>query len=322
MERMDESLIKKKHLIDEHYARYKLFLNLVEGNVVDCACGIGYASEVVLDNSNANSYLGIDVSKESIEIANSKYKKENVSFNVGSLVNLDIEDDYADAFFCMETLEHIQRDLLDKCCSEIVRVLKPNGIFIGSVPTCEYDDKCESVYGVNSYHITRFSQKSLESLLKKHFKFVKVGIITRQVASFFVSDQNLKDRVEVEIFNTNENSKFGSFMFLCSNDSDFIEIESKAFFSQTLVEYDEEQVIPLYESMRYAEKMALDRLKFIREIEEVSNERLRLIRETEEISNERLDRIKHLEQINKKYSIIFWPIRFLSKIFEYVFKRK
>ncbi|PAR78366.1 hypothetical protein CGT86_03675 [Vibrio cholerae] len=281
MERMDEELVTKKHLIDEHFSRYKLFSNLVEGRVVDCACGIGYSSEIILNHTKAESYIGIDISKDSIEIALSNYKKENVNFKVGSLTNLDLEDNYADTFFCMETLEHVEEDVLDNCLDEVTRVLKPNGIFIGSVPTKRYDDKCESVYGPNKYHITRFTQEKLDTILKKYFVNVKIGVMTRQVSSCFIIDENECD-FEVEHVDNSESLEFGSFLFICSNEDIKDDISNKFFLSQSLVEYDQDQLIPVYESMRCAEKMALERYELIKATEEICEQRLRLIKDMEE----------------------------------------
>ncbi|HAS3607708.1 TPA: methyltransferase domain-containing protein [Vibrio cholerae] len=284
MERMDKELIKKKFLLDEHYARYKFFSDNVKGFVVDCACGIGYASEIVLNNTRAKYYLGIDVSNESVKIATTTYGKDNAHFKVGSLDCLDLQDSCVDTFYCMETLEHIEEYKLDNCFKEIKRVLKSNGIFIGSVPSEKYDEKCSNVYGDNEYHITRFSKAKIKQYLNKYFEYVKIGVMTRQVCSVFIYDDSSNDLLSRELFDSNNNDEFGSFLFICSDEELDVTINDKLFMSQTLVEYDEEQLMPVFQAMRNAEKMALERYD--------------LLRRTEGLCDERLDNIKHLEKEN------------------------
>lgn len=52
---------------------------------------------------------------------------------VMDITNMDkISSNSIDVIFCMEVLEHVKEPL--KACSEIFRVLKPNGLLIGSTP--------------------------------------------------------------------------------------------------------------------------------------------------------------------------------------------
>ncbi|MCF2155745.1 methyltransferase domain-containing protein [Photobacterium carnosum] len=274
MERLDEELIKKNYLINEHFARYDCFSNYYKGVVVDCACGIGYASKIIIKNECVSQYLGVDISSESVEIANRNYKKENVSFINSSLLDLDLKADFADCFICMETLEHIDVNMLDQALLEILRVLTDNGIFIGSVPTKEFDDRCKEVYGNNPYHVTRFTELFLRNLLEKYFKYVNISIIGCQVISHLKSIENKQSDNNYDIkFHNKYDINHGSFIFQCSNEK--IDIESdKIYMSQSLVEYDEEQVIPLFLSMKNAEKLALEREAIINEMSQAYEEKI------------------------------------------------
>lgn len=277
MERMSEEQIKIKHLIDEHYARYKIFSTYIKGNVIDCACGIGYASEIIFQHTKATKYIGVDISEECVNQARKTYINPGyIDFKVGTLNDLEFEDESFDTFISMETLEHIEENLLEKSCEEIKRVLKKTGYFIGSVPSNEYDEKCNHVYGVNEYHITRFSRDKLNTLLRKYFSNVNIGVMSRQVSSYFEIDDN-SSQAEIEIFGSNYKKNYGSYLFICSDDHEEIKMNNKFFLSQSLVEYDEVQVIPLFNSMIYAEKLALARFDIINQSGKTENKKNKII---------------------------------------------
>jgi ubiquinone/menaquinone biosynthesis C-methylase UbiE len=268
MERMSSELIQKNFLFDEHVARYNHFSSFISGKVLDCACGIGYASKLVISNSNVKNYIGMDISPEAIEAAKFHFSTEDdkINFKLGSILELSEPDNSIDTFISMETLEHLQEPSL--ALSEIKRVLKKDGFFIGSVPISEYDEKCKSVYGENPYHITRFDFEKLNNLLKSEFKHVYIGKMTRELVSYFtpITNEELKS-TDTEILNHDHSTNHGSFLFLCSNQDHELTPSDKFYLSQSLVEYDEEQLIPFVNSMQFAENLALERESIINEME-------------------------------------------------------
>ena len=63
----------------EHYQRYRFAAAFVEGKkVLDAACGEGYGSSIL--SEKAKEVTGLDISAETVENANKKYGKENLSF--------------------------------------------------------------------------------------------------------------------------------------------------------------------------------------------------------------------------------------------------
>ncbi|ARP39456.1 class I SAM-dependent methyltransferase [Vibrio syngnathi] len=275
MERMSSELIQKNFLFDEHVARYNHFSSFISGRVLDCACGIGYASRLVASNSNVVSYIGVDISQEAIKVAKSNFSTTDnkVKFKLGSIFELPEPDNSIDTFISMETLEHLEEPNL--ALSEIKRVLKDDGFFIGSVPTAEYDQKCHSVYGENPYHITRFDFERLNSLLKINFKYVYIGKMTRELVSYFrpITEEN-PSNTDNEVLNDNYSTSHGSFLFICSNHRFELASENKIYLSQSLVEYDEEQLIPFINSMKHAENIALEREVIINEMESAYSKRV------------------------------------------------
>ncbi len=59
---------------------------------------------------------------------------EGIAAKVGSIADLPYADGFFDAVFCSEVLEHLDDATLAAGLAEVVRVLKPGGHLIGTVP--------------------------------------------------------------------------------------------------------------------------------------------------------------------------------------------
>lgn len=150
-----------------HLKRYDFARQFCNGKVVlDAACGVGYGSSYLAEV--AREVIGIDISQEAITYALQHYQKENARFKKGDIHNLEFSDDHFDIICSFETLEHLDRP--EKFINEISRVLRKEGKFIFSVPhvrKTKYNPE-------NPYHRIEFSQKDLESILKKYFREVEI----------------------------------------------------------------------------------------------------------------------------------------------------
>ncbi|MCB0400078.1 MAG: bifunctional demethylmenaquinone methyltransferase/2-methoxy-6-polyprenyl-1,4-benzoquinol methylase UbiE [Winogradskyella sp.] len=108
-------------------------------NVLDIATGTGDLA-INLTATNAKEIIGLDISNGMLEVGRKKIaskKLENIiSMVIGDSENLPFEDNTFDAItvaFGVRNFENLEKGL-----SEILRVLKPNGIFVileTSVPT-------------------------------------------------------------------------------------------------------------------------------------------------------------------------------------------
>lgn len=155
--------------------------------VVDCACGIGYGSEILLQNPDVLKYIGVDPSEAAIHEAGKRSAQDNVVFRLGSLESLPDEVRGADTFVMLETLEHTTDP--DAALKSVASVLGRNSILIGTVPSKAYEELCEKAYSPNPYHLQRFAQEELTGLLSKHFPAhelmaaeFRVGTLLRRIA--------------------------------------------------------------------------------------------------------------------------------------------
>ncbi|MAB49917.1 MAG: bifunctional demethylmenaquinone methyltransferase/2-methoxy-6-polyprenyl-1,4-benzoquinol methylase UbiE [Flavobacteriaceae bacterium] len=108
-------------------------------NILDIATGTGDLA-INLASTNAKEIIGLDISNGMLEVGRKKIaskKLENIiSMVIGDSENLPFEDNTFDAItvaFGVRNFENLEKGL-----SEILRVLKPNGIFVileTSVPT-------------------------------------------------------------------------------------------------------------------------------------------------------------------------------------------
>ena len=148
-----------------HVARYEfatIFMH--EGDtVLDVGCGIGYGSKILF--KKASKYVGFDKYEMRKQRALQSYPDERSTFLVHSANDaFPFEDASFDCVVCFEAIEHIENDIL--AMSEIYRVLKSGGVFIGSTPV-----KVEGHYG--GFHAREYSSQEFKDLVGKFFSKVK-----------------------------------------------------------------------------------------------------------------------------------------------------
>jgi len=288
MERMSVEN-QKGILYMEHIHRYQFIQTLVSGSMLDIACGIGYGS-YILENS-FDDYIGVDYSHDAIADAVENNEKEGISFFQGDIRAIDFLDNQFDIVSSFETLEHILE--YDKALSEVLRVLKEDGLFVGSVPSEEYDDICEKVYGKNPYHIQRFDFTTLKNALSKYFKFI--DFYSNELMTFNTfKNINFKDE-KLAYKALNDNKVYGSIIFIATNcakqyDEKVKKLKSISHPLMRLVEYDQSMVRPLRDTIDSQEKLVIERDRVIKSQTMMIDERDRVIKSQTMMIDER-DRV-------------------------------
>lgn len=108
-------------------------------NILDIATGTGDLA-ISLTSTTAKEIIGLDISDGMLEVGRQKINAKNldgiISMIIGDSEDMPFEDNTFDAItvaFGVRNFEHLEKGL-----TEILRVLKPNGIFVileTSVPT-------------------------------------------------------------------------------------------------------------------------------------------------------------------------------------------
>jgi ubiquinone/menaquinone biosynthesis C-methylase UbiE len=145
------------------------------GDVLNIGIGAGIMEMMCIEkNINIHS---LDPDEASIDRIR---KQLNIQAKHGYASNIPWEDNSFDAVILSEVLEHLDSDTAILTLNEVQRVLRPGGIFLGTVPARE--DLIKNICvcpgcGLKYHrwgHQQSFTISSLSTLLFKYFSTVKV----------------------------------------------------------------------------------------------------------------------------------------------------
>lgn len=153
-------------------SRYKFVAKLLQGrkNILEAGCGDGWCSRVVAQSSyklTLSDYDPIFV-KEASEI-NSDL--ENVEYIVNDFIKTNIKDKKFDGFYCLDVLEHINKEQEDIFIKNIIKSCETNSIFIFGMPTLE-SQKLINPKNRDPGHINCKTKNELKKDLEKNFEIV------------------------------------------------------------------------------------------------------------------------------------------------------
>lgn len=147
----------------DHLGRYEFVLKYIESGdkILDLACGVGYGSYILANSNDSVNVTGADISKDSIDFANSNYKIFNNSFVCQNALEFNSEEKF-DKIVSFETIEHIKDDkqLLKNFCM----VLKDDGLLFLSTPNAIIMPFLKEFF---PFHIKHYFPIELEQLLKE-----------------------------------------------------------------------------------------------------------------------------------------------------------
>jgi len=154
---------------DAHLARYTLAREYLKPGMVvlDAACGLGYGSAMMATRTGISQIIGVDCSEWAVDYARANYAAvlQQLEFHAGDATRLPfLADACVDAVVSFETLEHLPNP--DLLLREFARVLKPGGLFIGSVPNLWIDEKGHNPV---PYHLHIYDHDQFQQQVAKYF---------------------------------------------------------------------------------------------------------------------------------------------------------
>jgi SAM-dependent methyltransferase len=143
------------------------FLEGVDGRLLDAGCGPGVMADVLL--SRGFEYDGIDRSEAMIATARERYLDDpRPRFQVADIQDLPFDADSFDVVLALGVLEYISN--LEQAMDEIVRVLRPHGVFVFSMLNRSSPYRtAERILGTNGQPLCKnFAMRDADQLLVRH----------------------------------------------------------------------------------------------------------------------------------------------------------
>jgi len=139
--------------LSHHIKRY-LFARerLKPGEVLDCACGVGYGTNMLLHRDDVEHVVGVDISPNALKLAGKLVKSPRATFAPS------LPDGQFDTVLSFETIEHVPNphEFFEQLCDR----LKPGGRMIISIPS-------EFWYG--EYHFTHWNSNRFHRFVDAYF---------------------------------------------------------------------------------------------------------------------------------------------------------
>jgi 2-polyprenyl-3-methyl-5-hydroxy-6-metoxy-1,4-benzoquinol methylase len=135
--------------------------------VLDIGCRDGVLTKYFIDD---NEVYGIDIDKNALEVCEKEFDVK--TFWCDFSLQLPFEDEMFDVVVAGEIIEHLPYPNIT--VEEISRILKPNGIFVGSVPNAYHlKNRLRILKGrlidYDKTHLQMFNVMKLRQLLEQNF---------------------------------------------------------------------------------------------------------------------------------------------------------
>jgi 2-polyprenyl-3-methyl-5-hydroxy-6-metoxy-1,4-benzoquinol methylase len=148
-----------------HYVRYKFAASLVKDSpcVLDIACGVGYGSSLLANETDSRLIFGVDLSAEALDFADRVFGHDKIRFMKGNCLKPSLfENAQFDLIVSFETIEHVEDDLtlLQNFC----KWLKKDAVLVGSAPN---QDVMPFNKDEHLYHYKHYTRGMLTELLHK-----------------------------------------------------------------------------------------------------------------------------------------------------------
>ncbi len=192
-----------------HPTRQSEYLKNGDGKeLLDMGCGNG--SFIEFASQNGFNVTGIDLDYNSLKVAERRSFKGKMNVYRAHLVEFHKNNPEAkfDVITAFEVVEHL--DNTKEVLELIHSMLKPGGLFIGSLPNMErkYFVTVNMVYERPPYHLTYWTTKTWKFAVEKNFNF---KCLLAENTVFYGYLSYIAKHKTLEKYNWNTNKGLGSF---------------------------------------------------------------------------------------------------------------
>ena len=153
--------------------RYAFAMHHSQGkSVLDTCSGLGWGAYLL--EAVAKDLTCIELDTNAIEAAKNLWSYQKCVMQQGSVLEMPFPDNSFDVVTAIESIEHFDLDAATTYRNEIYRVLKPNGMLIGSTPLPLTEEGVRHELDNNPYHLYVFTPTELSKFLQKTFSKVHV----------------------------------------------------------------------------------------------------------------------------------------------------
>ncbi|MBN21155.1 MAG: hypothetical protein CL678_07695 [Bdellovibrionaceae bacterium] len=171
----DISVFSNNHMRHEKLVEFAKKGMPTNSSLLNIGAGDGYLESYALKNGFRVS--SCDPSSKTMEIL----KEKKIDARVGSADQIPFEDEVFDVVIATEIFEHLTEKEFKKALKEVKRVLKPNGLLVGTVPFQEnlsenevYCPHCSNRFH-RWGHFQTFKESDICNLLSLDFTNIYTG---------------------------------------------------------------------------------------------------------------------------------------------------
>lgn len=156
------------------FKRYALAMRFCSGKkTLESCSGLGWGA-FLLDKVCKNLDC-IEIERNAIDASRKMWPYKRTQFIHSTALELSFKDNSYDAVTAMESIEHFDFDDIKIYIKEIYRVLKSDGILIGSSSFPDTIEEANAICSRNKYHLHICTKKELNDLLNDSgFKNIKI----------------------------------------------------------------------------------------------------------------------------------------------------
>ena len=151
-------------VVSDHIERYRFAARYLResDNVLDAACGVGYGSKLMAEESGAH-ITGLDISRSAIQVAERIWHHDRVVFAQADCTCTGLPVRSADCIVSFETLEHVPDG--NALLAHFSDLLRENGRLLISTPN---ETLNPHVPERNRFHFRHYTPEQLTALLTEH----------------------------------------------------------------------------------------------------------------------------------------------------------